>query len=274
MLASLIYSAARTSSERKAFGASRCWRSGMLLDRSSPLVVELRRYAVSARYVLLPLIGLALLPLIVVLPVRVLYFPDSSPNSWSLLTILAPATEEPVKLALILAFSSFANIVGILLRHRSHRAAGSRIVPPAVFLLLLPVVTGLFFGLWEHSTTYPAEPPIALVTRVVAHIGYTCTAFTTCLFIWRMGRRAATGLWLGILAGMVPHGLFNLGAVAPPEWPTHAFTYALTVGLASFVVALLLLNRELQHEPGSPPARVLVGEENAHPAGVHHTDLE
>jgi len=98
---------------------------------------------------------------------------------------------------------------------------------------------------------------IALVLRVSADTGYSCAALATCLNVWRRGRQAWTGLWVGTLAGRVPHALFNLGPVAPLEWPVHAFAYALVVGLSSFSSGLLLLNRELRHEPGSAYARLL-----------------
>jgi hypothetical protein len=123
----------------------------------------------------------------------------------------------------------------------------------------------MFFGLWEHLTSYPSEPPIVLMTRVAAHTGYACTAFAICLFLWRSDRHPVIGVWVGTIAGMVPHSLFNLGPVAPANWPVHEFAYTFVMGLATFFGSLLLLRRILDNEPGSDPARLLSGVQDADP---------
>jgi hypothetical protein len=171
--------------------------------------------------------------------------------------VLGPATEEATKLLMIVVVGVFTNFVKIWL-FRTTKVLRVSLASPAEYLLLIPVAIGVFFGLWEHFTGYPWEPTIPMVVRVAAHTGYTCVAFATCLAVWRRGHRAWVGLWVGILAGMVPHALFNLGPVAPPEWPVHAFIYAFVIGLSSLSLGLLFLNRALRHEPGSVYARVLL----------------
>ena len=219
---------------------------------------EMREYALSVRQDLLPLLGWSILPLFIILPIRVFWFPDSDRSSWVLLMVLAPATEEAVKLSLVLILSFFVNFATLSRPRHIPKTEAPNSPKSELVLLLLPVSIGVFYGAWEHVSTYPTEPALAFVIRIAAHTGYTSLAFATCLFIWRKGYAPAMGLWVGTVTGMVPHAIFNVGPVAPLDWPVHGLTYTFSVGFASFVLALMLLGRDLQHEPGSRPARVLV----------------
>jgi len=209
----------------------------------------------------------AFIPVVVSLAIRIPFFPDTNFNSWPLLLVLAPATEEALKLFLVVV----ASLVGHLyLSQRTSTHAGN--TPEAghqaaLFVLVLPVEAGLFYGLWEHVSTYPAEPLLNTVARALAHMGYTLTALAACLFVWRRGYHAASGLWAGTLAGMLPHAIFNLGPLTPAGWPvTHTILYSLPVAAASFVIGLLLLRWEERFEPGSASGRLLAtGEADLEP---------
>ncbi len=223
----------------------------------STVNADTARYVLSVYRGLFVLIALGVVPILVALPFRVLWFPDSNPNSWPLLLILGPATEESEKLSLLLVLSVFANLARIRLSSREPNLG--RFLSPAFLFLVLPVASGLFNGLWEHYGSYATEPSDRLLLRLVAHTGYACAAFVTCLFVWRNGHRPAAGLWIGTLAGMVPHALFNFGRVAVLEWSVNTtFPYQPAVAFLSLAVAIALLGREVRKEPASTCAHLLV----------------
>jgi hypothetical protein len=221
----------------------------------------MRRYVRTRYRGLLVLAASGVVPILVALPFRVFWFPESDPNTWLSLLILGPATEEAAKLTFLIVLSMFANLGRIWLYHRTQEPDRARFLSPAFLLLILPVASGLFNGLWEHFGFHASEPPDRILWRLAAGAGSACTAFVTCLFRWRKGSRPALGLWIGTLAGMAPHAVFNFervaaleGIVIPPS------PYQPVVALLWLAVAIALLSREVKNEPGSLSAHLLAAD--------------
>ena len=193
-----------------------------------------------------------------VLVVRIFFFPDSTYGTWQTLLVLAPATEEPLKLFFAFMVATVWNLGTGVASRSPPGTQPERGVRTTFALVIFVLVGGLAFGAREHVNMFPGEDPSQLLARLFAHPAGTMTAFGGRLLVWRRVEHPAFGVWAGGLCGMVPHAVFNLGAAAPAAWPwVHGTSYTLPVSGLCFLGGLGLLLHLLKQEPASDSALLL-----------------
>lgn len=194
----------------------------------------------------LRLVALVLAPLALVVPLRILGFPDTTPLA---LLLLGPLTEEALKFAIVLVALSVLAVV----RPAEPSAAwalGGR-------LLATPWMAGGAYGLYEGLAAYRLEAGIDLALRVAAHAGFASLAFAVALNAWSRGRSVGRGVGTGLLAGLAAHGAFNAFVLAANVAAVSVSDQILYAG-AVLLLAAILLRRAATVQPRSRAVRRLL----------------
>lgn len=196
--------------------------------------------------VLLRYLAAALAPALVILPVRALAVPDSSPFT---VLLLGPALEESLKLSATLLALTVAALV--LPRGRDPENA------LRYWLALAPWIVGGAFGLTEGLVVYPGNPGTEFSLRELAHAAFAALGLAGVLGTWRVTGAPYVGIGVGLGAAWLAHFFFNVLAVDALNLNATFLDQAL-YGLAVAVVAAACLGRTVAREPASPEARVFL----------------
>ncbi len=201
----------------------------------------------------LRLVVVALVPLAVAIPLRVLFFQDTSPFT---ILFLGPATEESVKLACVFLGLAIAS-VGL----RGGRDPGLAL---RYWLFLVPWIVGGLYGMFEGVVVYPGEPGWDFTMREVAHGAFAGLALAASLWSWRGDPPSWIGLGFGFLVAWAAHFAFNEIAFVS-EFADVTFLDQLLYAIAVAALAALLLARVVRGEPGSRQARRFLPARSAGP---------
>lgn len=185
----------------------------------------------------------ALVPLLIVTPLRLLRFPDDDPLT---MVVLGPAFEESLKLT--------ATLLVLLLASAVLRGGRDPALALRYWLFLAPWAVGGLFGLLEGLAFYPGQGGADFTLREVAHATFVALALGAALGVWRSLEAPLFGIGFGFGAGFAAHILFNgLGLLATFAGVTFADQ---VVYLAALVVlSVAVLSREVRADPGSRVAR-------------------
>ncbi len=185
----------------------------------------------------------ALLPAVVVLPVRILAFRDESPFT---ILLLGPTLEESLKLSSVLLAVMGAAVY--LPRGRDPATA------LRYWLFLAPWFVGGLYGMTEGILVYGSEAGVQVTLRELAHGTFAALALTGVLWIWRDFRAPYAALLFGLGAAWVPHFFFNLLALESDALNV-SFLDQVLYTLAACVVAAIFLGRAVAREPASRETR-------------------
>lgn len=191
----------------------------------------------------LRLVAVALAPLAVAVPLRLLFFGDDS--SFTLL-FLGPATEESVKLACAFLGLSIASLI---LRGGRDPALALR-----YWLFLVPWAVGGVYGMFEGVAVYPGEAAWDFTLREAAHGAFTGLALAASLWSWRGDPPSGIGVGFGFLLAWAAHVGFNEIAFVS-GFADLTFLDQLLYVIAIVVLALIALAQVVRREPASREAR-------------------
>lgn len=188
----------------------------------------------------------ALVPALVILPLRWLVSGDESPFT---VLLLGPAVEESLKLAALL----LALLAAAYLLPRGRDPANAL----RYWLFLTPWFVGGFYGMIEGFLVYPDQPSIGFTVRELAHGAFVALGLVTALWVWRETDASAAGLALGLGAAWAAHFGFNALALLS-DLLGVSFADQAAYALAAAVVAVILLGRAVGREPASRESRALL----------------
>ncbi len=188
----------------------------------------------------------ALIPCAIVLPLRFLFFGDSSPVT---VVLLGPALEEGLKLAAL--FLALMGAALVLPRGKDPDNA------LRYWLFLAPWFVGGAYGLVEGLVVYPGESHLNFTLRELAHAAFTALGAAALLWTWREVGRPFFGVALGFGSAWAGHIGFNSLALLS-GYLDLSFEEQALFGLALLALAAVTLMRDVRHEPGSPQARSLL----------------
>ncbi len=195
--------------------------------------------AVGWRDTPLPLFIVALVPCLVVLPLRFFLFSDTNPLT---LVLLGPALEESLKLAaLVLA------LIGAALALPRGRDPENAL---RYWLFFMPWLVGFLYGLMEGIVVYPSDSHLNFTLRELAHASFTAIGLATALWIWRELEEPYAGLAVGFAVAWIAHVAFNSIAYVS-SFQEITFQDQAVFGLVLLAVALVALLHGLGREPGS-----------------------
>ncbi len=186
---------------------------------------------------------MALVPLAVAIPLRVLFFQDDSPFT---VLFLGPATEESVKLACVFLGLAIASL-GL----RGGRDPGLAL---RYWLFLVPWIVGGLYGMFEGVVVYPGESGWDFTMREAAHGAFTGLALASSLWSWRGDASPWIGLGFGFLVAWAAHLAFNEIALVS-QFADVTFLDQLLYAIVVVALALVLLGRVVRGEPASRQAR-------------------
>ncbi len=187
----------------------------------------------------LPLFIIALLPAILVLPLRFFLFADANPFT---LVLLGPALEESLKLAaLVLA------LIGAALALPRGKDPENAL---RYWLFLLPLFVGFFYGLMEGIVVYPGDSHLNFTLRELAHASFTALGLAAALWVWRELAQPYGGIAVGFGVAWIAHVVFNSLAYLS-QFTEVTFQEQAVYGLVVFAVALVALSHGVGREPAS-----------------------
>lgn len=197
----------------------------------------------------------ALAPLVVLLPLRLLFFGDS--DLFTLL-ILGPAYEECLKLGCAILALTLASLT--LSGGRDPR------MPLRYWFFLVPWVVGGGFGLLENLLAYPMQVGVLFTLREAAHSVFLALAIAATLEAWRSLDAPYFGVAYGLAAGFAAHVGFNILAVVTALTNVgllETSAYVVLVG----VLAVAALVWEVRRVPSSDESRAFLpaAERRVHP---------
>ncbi len=187
-----------------------------------------------------------LLPLVVAVPLRALWFPDSATLT---IVLLGPATEESVKMAGTIAALL---VLAMVLPPRIRRGLALRLR-----LFWVPWVVGGLYGAYEAVVGSAPESPYVSIIRIADHAAFTALGFSTALLLWRSGIRPLLGAATGLGVSILVHDVFNAFAVFA-RFTTTGFAEQAAYGAGIVALSLLLSISVTRREPGSAVAAAFV----------------
>lgn len=188
----------------------------------------------------------ALVPLIVLVPLRLTLFTDADPLT---IVVLGPAFEECLKLGGVLLALTIAALV----------SSGGR-DPEAVlptWLFLAPWIVGGLYGMMEGVVVFPGQSGINFTVREIAHGVFVASGFAAALWVWREFGFPVAGVGLGSGVALAAHTLYNVLAVVSSVGDVTFVDQLLYVSAAT-VFAAFLLRREVRQEPASAETRAFL----------------
>lgn len=187
----------------------------------------------------LVIFAVVLAPLVLAVPLRAVWFPDTTAVT---IVLLGPATEESVKMAGTIAVLV---VLAMILPPMIRRATVLR-----SRLLWAPWVVGGLYGTYEAIIGYGRDSLYISIFRVADHAAFTALGFAAALALWRWSARPIGGALSGLGLSILAHDVFNAFAVFARFTATGFFEQAL-YGAAVVTVALVLSILVTRQEPGS-----------------------
>jgi hypothetical protein len=180
-----------------------------------------------------------LVPLVIAVPLRALWFPDSTVPT---IVLLGPVTEESVKMAGTVAALL---VLAMGLPPMIHRVSALR-----SRLFWVPWVVGGAYGAYEALANLGRDAPFVSIFRVADHAAFTALGFTTALVLWKWGARPIEGAVAGLGLSILVHDVFNAFAVFA-RFTVTGFVEQAAYGAGVVTLALVLSFRVTRREPGS-----------------------
>lgn len=190
----------------------------------------------------------SLAPLALIVPARLIRFPDADPLT---VIILGPAFEECLKLA--------SAILALTLASLAFRGGRDPALALRYWLFLVPWIVGGGFGLFEGLMAYPNQIGTLFTLREAAHATFVVLSVATALDVWRSLAAPFVGIWYGLGAGIAGHIGFNILAVLTAFDPWTVPYLAIYLGLV-LAFAIPALVWEIRRVPASEETRAFLPE--------------
>ena len=193
-------------------------------------------------------------PLALIIPARLVRFPDTDPLTF---IVLGPAFEESLKLA--------SAVLALTLASLAFPGGRDPVLALRYWIFLVPWIVGGGFGLFEGFLGYPYQVGSLLTLREAAHATFLVLSMAAALEVWRSLRAPFVGIWFGLGAGLAGHIGFNILAVFTAFDPWTVPYLAIYLGLV-LVYAVPALVWEIRRVPASKETRAFLPERSR---GLH-----
>lgn len=187
-----------------------------------------------------------LVPVAIVIPLRILAFPDTDPVT---IVFLGPAFEESLKLACVVIVLTFAAL--------ALRGGRDPVLALRYWLFIAPWAVGGFFGLFEGLFAYPLQIGLLFTLREAAHATFVAVSLSAALEVWRRIEAPYFGIGYGFAAGLATHVGFNLIAwISMVDDATLLYLAAYLVLVLAFAIPALAW--EVRQVPASAETRAFL----------------
>jgi hypothetical protein len=188
----------------------------------------------------------ALVPLVVATPLRILYFPDTSPFT---VLLLGPAFEESLKLAGVVLALTIASLT----------LSGGRDPDLALryWLFFVPWIVGGLDGLVEGLAVYPRRSAVDLAMREFGHATFVALSVAAALFVWRRLSAPLFGIGFGFAAGFSAHIWFNGLSLLVDAAEASSVDQQIYLALV-LALTLAVLAWQVRTEPASAETRAFL----------------